>query len=79
MCKGFPSFIVKLDYFRMHQPPALIVCGENDIFFTVGGAMAYSRDLVKCEIHLLNTGHFALEEDLQLYAVLIKRFLDMNA
>ena len=67
------------EYFRTHQPPALIVWGKNDMFFTVDGAMAYSRDLEKCEIHLLNTGHFALEEDLQLYAVLIKRFLDMNA
>jgi pimeloyl-ACP methyl ester carboxylesterase len=67
------------EYFRTHQPPALIVWGKNDIFFTVDGAMAYSRDLVNCEIHLLNTGHFALEEDVQLYAVLIKRFLDLNA
>jgi pimeloyl-ACP methyl ester carboxylesterase len=67
------------EYFRTHQPPALIAWGKNDIFFTVDGAMAYSRDLVNCEIHLLNTGHFALEEDLQLYSVLIKRFLDLNA
>ena len=66
------------EYFRNHQPPALIVWGKNDLFFTVDGALAYSRDLGKSEIHLLNTGHFALEEDVELYAVLIKRFLDLN-
>ena len=67
------------EYFRTHQPPALIVWGKNDLFFTVDGALAYSSDLPKCEVHLLNTGHFALEEDVELYAVLIKRFVDLNS
>ncbi|HKZ17192.1 MAG TPA: alpha/beta hydrolase [Geobacteraceae bacterium] len=65
------------DYFRTHQPPALIAWGKNDLFFTVDGALAFGRDLAKCEIHLLNTGHFALEEDAELYGVLIKRFIDL--
>ncbi|NVN92963.1 MAG: alpha/beta hydrolase [Desulfuromonadales bacterium] len=65
-------------YFRTYQPPALIVWGKNDLFFTVDGALAYSKDLAKCEIHLLNTGHFALEEDAELYATLIKRFHDVT-
>ena len=67
------------NYFRTHQPPALIVWGKHDLFFKVDGALAYARDLQKCEVHLLDTGHFALEEDVELYAVLIKRFLDLNA
>lgn len=67
------------EYFRTHQPPALVVWGTNDLFFTVEGALAYRGDLPKCEVQMLNTGHFALEEDVELYAVLIKRFVDLNA
>ncbi len=67
------------EYFRRHQPPALIAWGKYDLFFAVEGALAYTRDLPKCEVHLLNTGHFALEEDAGFYAALINRFLDLNA
>jgi pimeloyl-ACP methyl ester carboxylesterase len=49
-------------YFRNHQPKTLIVWGRNDPFFTVAGAEAYLRDLPKAELHLLEGGHFALEE-----------------
>jgi pimeloyl-ACP methyl ester carboxylesterase len=49
-------------YFRSHQPKTLIVWGKNDPFFTVAGAEAFLRDLPKAELHLLNGGHFALEE-----------------
>jgi pimeloyl-ACP methyl ester carboxylesterase len=40
----------------------LIVWGRNDPFFTVPGAQAYLRDLPQAELHLLEAGHFALEE-----------------
>lgn len=66
-------------YFRAYQPPALIAWGKNDLFFTVEGALAYTRDLAKAEVHLLNTGHFALEEDAELYAMLIRRFVALHA
>lgn len=49
-------------YLREHQPPALISWGKNDQLFTAAGAEAYLRDLPKAELHLLDTGHFALEE-----------------
>jgi pimeloyl-ACP methyl ester carboxylesterase len=49
-------------YLRNHQPPALITWGKNDAMFTEKGALAYKKDLPNAEIHLLNTGHFALEE-----------------
>jgi pimeloyl-ACP methyl ester carboxylesterase len=49
-------------YLRAHQPPALLTWGRNDVFFTAAGALAYKRDLPDAEVHLLNTGHFALEE-----------------
>lgn len=50
------------DLFRQHQPPALIVWGKNDIIFPAEGAHPYRRDLRNLEFHLLDTGHFALEE-----------------
>lgn len=49
-------------YFRDHQPPTLIVWGKNDYIFPAEGAHPYKRDLKNLEIHLLDTGHFALEE-----------------
>lgn len=48
--------------FREHQPPALIVWGKNDNIFPAEGAHPYKRDLTNVEFHLLDTGHFALEE-----------------
>jgi pimeloyl-ACP methyl ester carboxylesterase len=61
-------------YFRQHQPPTLIVWGKNDPFFTVEGAHAFQRDLKTIEIHLLDTGHFALEEDGAVIAEHIQHF-----
>jgi pimeloyl-ACP methyl ester carboxylesterase len=50
-------------YFRTAQPPALVVWGKNDPLFTPAGARAFQRDLPKADIRLLDTGHFALEEE----------------
>jgi pimeloyl-ACP methyl ester carboxylesterase len=63
------------DYFRTSQPPTLMVWGKNDPFFTVEGAKAYQRDLPKAELFLLDTGHFALEEEGDFIAEKIKAFL----
>ncbi len=49
-------------YLRDNQPPALIVWGKNDDFFPEPGAEAYKRDLKNIDYHILDTGHFALEE-----------------
>ena len=65
-------------YFGEHQPATLIVWGTNDPFFTVDGAKAFLRDLPKAELHLLETGHFALEEECDAIAVHIDRFLTQN-
>lgn len=51
------------EYFREHQPPTLIVWGRGDYIFPAEGAFPYLRDLPNAEFHLLNTGHFALEEE----------------
>ena len=50
------------EFFRNKQPKTLIVWGKNDPFFTVEGAQAYLQDIPKAELHLLDTGHFALED-----------------
>ena len=50
-------------YLRDHQPPALIVWGKNDAFFPEPGAAAYKRDLKNIDYHILDTGHFPLEEE----------------
>ncbi len=62
-------------YFRKYQPPTLIVWGKNDYIFPADGAHPYKRDLKKLEFHLLDTGHFALEEDGAIIADHMRRFL----
>lgn len=68
----YPGF---QEYFRTHRPPALIVWGKNDEIFGPAGAEAYKRDLPDAELHVLEPGHFALEEDLDVIAGHIRRFL----
>jgi pimeloyl-ACP methyl ester carboxylesterase len=62
-------------YFRSHRPPTLIVWGRNDPFFTEDGATAFKQDLPNAELHLLETGHFALEDHSDVIANHIRRFL----
>ncbi|MFT6187000.1 MAG: pimeloyl-ACP methyl ester carboxylesterase [Cryomorphaceae bacterium] len=66
------------EYFRTYQPPTLIVWGKNDYIFPAEGAHPYKRDLKNVEFHLLNTGHFALEEKGDEIATYIDNFLKKN-
>ena len=63
-------------YFRKHQPPTLIVWGKNDFIFPADGVHPYKRDLKNVEFNLLDTGHFALEEDGDVIAKKIRAFLN---
>jgi pimeloyl-ACP methyl ester carboxylesterase len=63
-------------FFRERKPPAIIVWGANDKIFPADGARAYLKDLPHAEMHLLDTGHFALEDKLDEMAPLIRSFLD---
>lgn len=65
-------------YLREHQSPTLIVWGKNDEIFPAAGAHPYKRDLKVVDFHLLDTGHFALEEDGEVIAQHIRRFLSKN-
>ncbi len=72
---GYPVF---QQYFREHKPPMLIVWGQNDEIFGPEGARAFLKDLPGAELHLLNTGHFALEEDGPAITALVQDFLARN-
>jgi pimeloyl-ACP methyl ester carboxylesterase len=65
-------------YLREHQPPTLIVWGTGDQIFPAAGAHPYKRDLENVEFHLLDTGHFALEEDGDRIATTMRDFLEHN-
>ncbi|SCL71937.1 alpha/beta fold hydrolase [Micromonospora chersina] len=62
-------------YFRQHRPPTLVTWGRHDEIFGAAGAEAYARDLPDAEVHLLDTGHFALETHGDEIAGLIRAFL----
>ena len=65
-------------YLRKHQPPTLIVWGKNDYIFPAEGAYPYKRDLKNIDFNILDTGHFALEEDLYVISDHIDRFMQKN-
>tara|TARA_R110002072_G_scaffold42064_9_gene117848 strand:+ start:144362 stop:145438 length:1077 start_codon:yes stop_codon:yes gene_type:complete len=62
-------------YFRDHQPPMLITWGKGDEIFPESGAHPYMKDLPEAELHILDTGHFALEEDGEQIAELMRSFM----
>jgi pimeloyl-ACP methyl ester carboxylesterase len=63
-------------YFRERRPPMLVVWGKNDPIFVAAGAEAFTRDNPDAEVHLLDTGHFALESHLPEIAGLVRDFLE---
>jgi pimeloyl-ACP methyl ester carboxylesterase len=68
----YPKF---QDYFATKKPPFLAAWGRNDPFFLPAGAEAFRRDNPKTEVHLYDTGHFALETHLDEIAAAIREFL----
>ncbi|MBA0083936.1 MAG: alpha/beta fold hydrolase, partial [Acidobacteria bacterium Pan2503] len=68
----YPKF---QSYFRTHRPPLLAVWGKNDPFFLPQGAEAFRRDNPEAEVHLFDTGHFALETHASEIAGVILNFL----
>jgi pimeloyl-ACP methyl ester carboxylesterase len=62
-------------WLREHRPPTLVVWGRNDPSFISPGGEAFWRDLPDSEIHLLDAGHFALDEKNDEIASLILAFL----
>jgi pimeloyl-ACP methyl ester carboxylesterase len=74
-----PLYPAWQEYLRTHQPPTLIVWGKNDVIFPEAGAHPYKRDLKNVDFHILDTGHFALEEDGDIIAKLMRQHLGKHA
>ena len=62
-------------WLREHKPLTLVVWGKNDPSFIAAGAEAFKRDLPDAEIHLLDAGHFAMDEKNDEIASLILKFM----
>ena len=73
---NLPLYPAVQAWLRERRPPTLIVWGKNDYIFPADGAHPYKRDLPDVEFHLLDTGHFALEDRLDEMVPLIRDFLE---
>jgi len=58
--KAYPTW---QKWLRDHQPPLLVLWGRYDPSFTLAGAGAYHKDVPAAEVHILDAGHFALDEE----------------
>jgi pimeloyl-ACP methyl ester carboxylesterase len=62
-------------WLRRRSPHLLAIWGRHDPYFTPAGAHAYRRDTPNAEVVLLDTGHFALEEEVDTIADTVDTFL----
>ena len=63
-------------WMREHQPPMLVMWGKYDASFTVAGGEAYKKDVPSAEVHILDAGHFALDEQPEEVIRLTEDFMD---
>lgn len=66
-------------WMRQHRPPLLVLWGRYDPSFALGGATAYKKDVPNAEVHILDAGHFALDEKVDEIAALMRAFLARQA
>jgi pimeloyl-ACP methyl ester carboxylesterase len=69
------SYPVWQDWLRHRQPRLLVLWGRYDPSFQVEEAEAYRRDVPAAEVHILDAGHFALDEQPDAIADLTRAFL----
>ncbi|MFJ3681773.1 alpha/beta fold hydrolase [Pseudomonas sp. NPDC090208] len=62
-------------WLRAHQPRTLIIWGRYDPSFQVDEVAAFQRDVPKAETHILDAGHFALQDAPDEIAGLVSAFL----
>jgi pimeloyl-ACP methyl ester carboxylesterase len=62
-------------YLRERQPPTLVIWGRYDPSFTVAGATAYLEQVPQAEVHLLDAGHFALDQKAPEIISLVEQFM----
>ncbi|HEY4837319.1 MAG TPA: alpha/beta hydrolase [Candidatus Acidoferrales bacterium] len=70
--KLYPAF---QEYFRKSKPPLLAIWGKNDPFFIPPGAEAFRRDIPNAIVKFLDTGHFALETNVEEISAEMRKFL----
>lgn len=63
-------------YIRENQPPVLVTWGKHDPFFPEPGAEGFRRDAKNVDYNILDTGHFALEEDHSFITGKMREFLN---
>ncbi len=66
------------DWLRKYRPPTLVVWGANDPSFIAAGGSAFKQDVPGAEVHLLDAGHFALDEKTDEIAGLILDFMSRH-
>lgn len=71
--KAYPAWQAWL---REHQPPLLVLWGQFDPSFAVAGVETYRQNDPHAEVHLLDAGHFALDEKADEITTLTRAFLD---
>jgi pimeloyl-ACP methyl ester carboxylesterase len=69
---AYPSW---QEWLKRHHPPLLVLWGKYDPSFALPEAQAYKRDVPEAEVHILDAGHFAIDEKVDEAATLIRRFL----
>ena len=62
-------------FLRVRRPPMLVLWGVHDPIFSVAGAQALRREQPDAELHLLEAGHFAINDCPQHIAQHVRRFL----
>lgn len=68
-------FPVYQEYLRTHQPPALVIWGKYEIFFSVKEVPCYQRDLPEAQVHVLDGGHDVLDTHFDEVLTLISNFV----
>jgi pimeloyl-ACP methyl ester carboxylesterase len=63
-------------WLRAYSPKMLVMWGKYDVSFTVAGAEGYKKDVPDAELHILEAGHFALDEKAAEVIQLTEDFLD---
>lgn len=76
--KNLELYPVWQKYLRDNQPPMLIVWGKNDEYFPESGAEAYKKDVKNIDYNILDTGHFALEEEAAFIIEKMRNFMRRN-
>jgi pimeloyl-ACP methyl ester carboxylesterase len=69
---AFPAW---QDYLKTHRPATIVIWGRYDPSFDQAEAGAYRREVPTAEIHLIDAGHFAMDEQPDQVAALVGRFM----